>query len=132
MRPLLLILALALGCATPVANEQQLREREWKLVWVQGFDTMPTGVATPTIRFGDDGHLGGTTSCNSAGASYTLDGDHLTLGPVVSTKRACLEPQGNALEAAYLGALGQARRYRISNGHLELLDAGGRVVARFS
>lgn len=130
MRPLLLI-ALTLACTTPAANDAQLREREWKLAWVEGFDSMPDGVTNPTIRFAADGHLSGNTGCNGAGAAYTLDDDRLTLGPVSSTRRACLDPRGNALESAYLGALRAARGYRITNGQLELLDEGGQVVARF-
>ena len=129
----ILVLALAACTMQPAADEADtaFRDRDWQLAWVEGFDTMPSGVATPTIRFGSDGSVSAKTGCNSAGASYKAEGDRLTLDAIFSTKRACLDPNGNALEAAYLGALEKTRAYRIANGKLELLDAGNTVVARF-
>ena len=127
---LLLSLALMLGCVTPAAVDG-LRERDWTLVWVSGFESMPSGVATPTIRFGADGRMTGNAGCNRASAGYTAEGDRLTFDAVMSTKRACVDPQGNALERAYLDALEATRGYRIADGQLELLDASGNVVARF-
>lgn len=127
---LVLILATVFGCATPLANGS-FRDRDWMLVWVEGFDSMPSGAATPTIRFGSDGRMSGNTGCNRASAGYTAEGDRLTIDAVASTKRACLDPQGNALERAYLEAVEATSGYRITNGELELLDASGKIVARF-
>lgn len=130
---IILAFALVLGtaCSMQPAAPQELQDRDWTLAWVSGFDRMPAGVATPTLRFGTDGHLGGNTGCNSAGAAYTADGNRLTIEPMISTKRACVEPAGNELERAYLSAMEATRTYRIANGELELLDGPGRVVARF-
>lgn len=125
-----LILVAAIGCTMPVATEE-FRDRQWTLVWIEGFDSMPSGVSTPTIRFGSDGRLGGNTACNSAGAAYTAEDHRLTIEALITTKRACLDPQGNALERAYIAAVEGARGYRITIGQLELLDASGKVVARF-
>lgn len=50
---------------------------------------------------------------------------------MITTKRACLDPQGNALERAYIRAVEATRGYHITDGQLELLDAGDKVVARF-
>lgn len=130
MRLLILTLALTAACTMPMADEQ-FRDRDWKLVWVEGFDSMPSGVSTPTIRFGSDGRLGGNTGCNSAGAGYTATDHQLAIQPMITTKRACLDPQGNALERAYVRAVEATRGYGLENGELELLDEGGRVVARF-
>ena len=127
---LALILATAFGCATPLANGS-FRDHDWTLVWIEGFDSMPSGVSTPTIRFGSDGRLSGNTGCNRASASYTAEENRLTISAVASTKRACLDPQGNALERAYLEAIEATTGYRIANGELELVDAAGKVVARF-
>jgi heat shock protein HslJ len=133
VRLMILILAATLGCtaSTATSENEQLRDRDWSLVWVEGFDSTPDGVATPTIRFGSDGRLGGNTGCNSAGAAYTVEGQSLKVDAVIATKRACLDPRGNALEHAYIRAIEAAEGYRISNGELELVDAAGTVVARF-
>jgi heat shock protein HslJ len=126
-----LVLALIASCATS-ADFSQVQERDWKLVWVEGFSSMPAGVATPTMRFGSDGRFGGNTGCNSAGADYTAERDRLSISTTVTTKRACLNPLGNQLERAYIGAVERTRRFRMTDGDLELLDEGGTVVARLT
>ena len=131
MRLMILILVTTLACTTTPATDAGLRDRDWSLVWVEGFDSLPAGVATPTIRFGSDGRIAGNTGCNRAGAAYTVEGNRLTIDALISTKRACLDPQGNALEFAYIRAVEGTESYRIANGELELLDASGKVVARF-
>jgi heat shock protein HslJ len=127
---LFLILATAVGCAMTAADVP-LRDRDWTLVSIEGFDSLPGGVSTPTIRFDSDGRLSGNTGCNRAGADYTVAGDRLTIKPMFSTKRACVDPQGNALERAYLTAVEATRSYRMNDGQLELLDDSGKVLARF-
>ena len=107
-----------------------LRDREWKLTWVERFSTIPPD-GTPSIRFGSDGNMGAQTGCNSGGAGYTVEGNRLSIGPMALTKRACLESARNELEAAYVGAIQRTRRFRIANGELELLSDDGTVVARF-
>lgn len=54
--------------------------------------------ASPRRPFGSDGRMGAQLGCNLGGAAYTAEGDQLTLGPLVSTKRACANPVGNELE----------------------------------
>lgn len=127
---LFLIFATATGCAVPMADVP-LRDRDWTLVSIEGFDSLPSGADTPTIRFESDGKLTGNTGCNRAGADYTAEGDRLTIKPMFSTKRACTDPRGNALERVYLGAIEGTRTYRIANGQLELRDDSGKVLARF-
>jgi copper homeostasis protein (lipoprotein) len=131
MRLMILILVALTACTTTPATTEGLRDREWSLVSVEGFDTLPGGVATPTIRFGSDGRIAGNTGCNNAGAAYTAEGARLSIDAVISTRRACLDAQGNALELAYIRAVEAARSYRIANGELELLDAAGKALARF-
>jgi heat shock protein HslJ len=127
----ILSFTLILAACTSATQTEELRGREWRLSWVEPFPSMPAGVTTPTLMFGDDDRISGQTGCNSAGGTYTVSGDRLTIGNVFSTKRACVEQAGNQLEAAYLGALERTRRFRIVDGQLELLDDGGSVVARF-
>jgi heat shock protein HslJ len=127
---LFLMLIATFGCAVPMADVP-LRDRDWTLVSIDGFDSLPSGADTPTIRFETDGRLSGNTGCNRAGADYTVAGDRLTIKPMFSTKRACADPQGNALERAYLTAIEATRSYGMTNGQLELLDDSGKVLATF-
>ena len=132
MRASILIFAtlLAFACTTSGGSEQ-LIDRQWTLDWIPGFETMPAGVAVPTIGFGSDGRMSGNTGCNSASASYTVEGDRLTISRLLTTKRACVAQGGDELEGAYVPAVEATRRYRITDGKLHLLDDGGSVLARF-
>jgi heat shock protein HslJ len=58
-----------------------------------------------------------------------MNGERLRLGRMTSTLMACAE--GMETERGLWLALGQVRRWRITGRQLELLDAGGNVVARF-
>lgn len=134
MRMMILIVAAALmipGCTMSTAQHEELREREWKLASIEGFQTMPSGVANPTIFFANDGRLRGNTGCNTAGATYTTEGDRLTIEAMFTTKRACVDPNGGELERRYLEAVEATRRFRIESGGLQLIDNDGKVVARF-
>jgi heat shock protein HslJ len=49
--------------------------------------------ADATLTFGEDGTLTGTTGCNQLGGDYTVEGDQITFGPIVSTLIACPDLQ---------------------------------------
>jgi heat shock protein HslJ len=123
------VLVAAAACAS--GSIRELRDREWKMVSVDGLTAMPAGIATPTVRFDTDGRFSGNTGCNSAGAAYTVERDTLNIRTLLVTKRACLDPEGNRLERAYMEAIGKTRRFRIENDRLDLLSGDGAVVARF-
>ena len=130
MRAMVMVLLLA-GCATG-GDVAALRAGEWRLVSVEGFSTIPAGVEVPTLRFDADGNVGGNTGCNMAGGTYETSGSKLTIGQMSSTMRACLAPEGNELEAAFVRALGNTREYRVTAETLELLSADGAVLARLA
>jgi heat shock protein HslJ len=82
------------------------------------------------LVFEPDGRLGGHTSCNVLSASYSLAGDQLKIGPVVTTRMACPELQREQ-EDRVLTALEWAATARVrADGILELRDADGRGVLR--
>jgi heat shock protein HslJ len=118
-----------LACSSS-AGFDAVRDREWTLTSVENFASLPAG-DPPTLRFGSDGRMSANTGCNSGGADYTVSGDRLDIGAMVTTKRACIEQRRNELESAFVGAVQKTRSYRVANGALELLDTSGDVVARF-
>jgi heat shock protein HslJ len=128
---LILLFALAVVSACASGSARELRDREWRMVWVEGDATMPAEAATPTARFDRDGRFSANTGCNSAGAAYVVEGDALTIRPLLMTKRACLDPERNRLERMYVDAIAKTRRFRIANAELELLSEDGSVQARF-
>lgn len=79
-----------------------------------------------------DGQVGGNSSCNSYGGSYTVDGDALTVGPLAMTMMACMDEALMAQEAAFGAAMQSAAGYAIVDGKLEIYDAAGQTVLVFA
>ena len=86
----------------------------------------------PMVAFDRTAHrVSGYSGCNQFSSSYERGPDgsgKLLMGGVAGTRMACAGPD---LETPFLEALGRVQGYRITGPHLELLDAGGAVVARF-
>lgn len=88
--------------------------------------------ATITLNFGADGRAAGSGGCNSYGGEYSERGDELSFGPIVSTKRACVDERANRQEQQYLAALGAAGRFELSSGRLTIFQSDGRGSLNFT
>jgi putative lipoprotein len=53
------------------------------------------------VTFSEDGSVAGTTGCNEFGGDYTVEGDQITFGQIVSTLILCPELQMAQEEAMY-------------------------------
>ncbi len=115
---------------TPAAApaSASLAGREWALESLAG-EAIPaaTGGRPITITFAD-GRVSGSGGCNRFSGTYTLTGDALQFGPLAATKMACPAME---LEGRVFAALQAVRRWKVVAGSLELLDASGKVLARF-
>jgi copper homeostasis protein (lipoprotein) len=76
-----------------------------------------------------DQRVSGSGGCNRLVGSYTHDGGALRFGQMAGTMMAC--PEGMETEKEFLETLPRVTGWRIADAHLELLDAGGAVLARF-
>ncbi len=133
--PSLLVVLLA-ACApepassslTRVSHPGDLAGTSWELRTIGG--TVPASGPALTLVFGR-GELSGNGSCNAFGGSYAYDASTgaIHVGDLVSTKRACIEPGRNELEAAYLAALRGATDASIDeNGRLVIRGTGAPLV----
>ncbi len=107
----------------------ELEGTRWKLdSYVNGqgeaADVLP--YAEITIEF-KDGQVGGSAGCNTYFATYEVEGNSLTIGPVVSTMMAC-EPAVNEQETQYLAALGSAASYQVTDNKLQIANVDGETV----
>jgi heat shock protein HslJ len=85
-----------------------------------------------TAQFGTDGRVGGSGGCNRFSAEYTLEGDGLAIGPVASTRMACLEPAGvGQQESAYFAALARVASWSFREDRLQLRAADGALQVEF-
>jgi len=111
--------------------ESPLRGTYWKLVRL---GDMPVQVAEkqrePHLVLANfEPRVSGSGGCNRMTGSFDLDGDKLRLRNMASTRMACVA--GMEQEQRFLQSIEKVERYRVRASHLELLDAGGAVIARF-
>jgi heat shock protein HslJ len=115
------ISAIGLACmlaACGTSTSEPLPDTTWTVTSIDGDETIRS--AQPTIEFGTDGTVSGTTGCNQYNGTFTVDGDRLTIGPLATTKLACDEA-ANAQEVAVTQALAGATNWGIdSKGDLEI------------
>lgn len=110
---------------------EPLEHTYWKLtrlgdtpVTVASRQREPHIILNPESR-----RVGGSGGCNRLVGSYELQGDRLTFGQMAGTRMAC--PEGGDTEPAFLEALRQVSKWKITGQHLELFDGAGTLVARF-
>jgi len=124
------VFALLAGCSgTPQeAQSPALEGSAWVLYSLGQRPLVPGHEVT---LFFDAGSAQGGNGCNRYATSYTADGNGLSISAqAVSTLMACA-PELMQQADAYTSALRSARAYRVRHGRLELLDAGGAVLAVF-
>lgn len=80
-----------------------------------------------TAEFTTEGRVGGRGGCNSYFASYTVDGNNLTISQAGSTMMAC-EPEIMQREADYLAALQSAATFAVAGDELQIANADGVTV----
>ena len=115
-----------------MAQDQSLAGTAWE---VTGFNNGRQAVVSVlagtslTATFGEDGRVAGSAGCNQYNASFTTDGDKITIGPAASTRRFCAEPAGvMEQEAQFLAALQTAATYTPRGDMLELRTADGALA----
>jgi len=138
---LLAVMALAVAACggskatpTPVpAGPLNLTGTSWLLIKYlspEGSVYTVPGAVTPQASFTAD-TMNGNAGCNTFNGPYTLTGENLKVGPIISTKMACPEP-GASVENAYLAALNVVDKAALlDNGNLQLWDTEGKTTLEF-
>jgi heat shock protein HslJ len=140
----LLLLVLVVTLSSVVASAQRGRDlstdartlvnTQWRLVSLGrvGAEANVSGPTPITLNFGADGRASGSGGCNSYSSTFRVQGDSLSFGPTISTKRACLDSGANQREQQFFNALSSANRFRLSRGRLSISYDGGRSVMSFA
>lgn len=120
-----------------IANEAAvagLAGSNWEATGVNngrgGVESLPAGVKV-TAMFGTDGRVSGSSGCNTYNGPFTVDGQSIKIGPVMSTMMACEAPAMQT-EQLYLKALSNAAKWSIDGGNLFLRDASGAIQATYA
>ncbi|HXQ37881.1 MAG TPA: META domain-containing protein [Anaerolineales bacterium] len=101
----------------------------WKLV-----SYGPPGNLTPavldidtSITFKEDGKVEGNLGCNGFGGDYTVDGNTITFGPIVSTLMFCDGPVGDQ-ETTTLNVFAETVSFAMEGDTVTITSADGSAV----
>ena len=116
------------------AETVSLEGTSWQLTgYSDGLGVTSLVLGSEITAIFDGENVGGSAGCNSYTASYTLDGDEISVGPAASTRMACMEPEGvMEQESAYLEALSAAATYELGRDRLTLYDGEGQTLVMFT
>jgi heat shock protein HslJ len=107
----------------------------WRLVEIQrsAQDVMSTAAVRITLTLDTQGLASGESTCNLYSAEYQAgQGGALTMSPVVSTLRACVDTSLMDLESEYYRALEGVTSYSFDGSTLQLFYNNGASVLRFT
>lgn len=109
-----------------------LENTDWKLIWLGDSPlTSASPQQEPHLLFDSNTHrVSGSGGCNRLTGGYQLTGSHLKFGQIASTMMACVH--GMEAEQALLHMLPKVETWKIAGQELELLDASGKALARFT
>ena len=80
-----------------------------------------------SIEFDSEGRMNGNVGCNGFGGDYTVDGDKITFGPVMSILMFCDGPVGGQ-ETATLGVFFGTATFTLDGNLLTITSADGNMA----
>jgi heat shock protein HslJ len=86
---------------------------------------------TITATFGE-GRISGNGGCNEYGGPYEARRSTIRIGPIMATKRACVDAAATQQETEYFAALELARSFELSSNGLTLLREGGTIAVTYA
>lgn len=109
----------------PLTPPTNLFGIDWTATEIGGVAVDP-GVPS-TLRVEPDQRAFGSGGCNRFSGRAVVEGPNIRLGPLASTRMACLGPRGEQ-EERYFVALDLTRTYRLQDSRLYLLNADGAAL----
>lgn len=103
---------------------------DWVLADLAGTAALPGGKAT--LSFPEAGRVAGNGSCNRFTGSVVITGDQLKMGPLASTRMACMDDATSKQEDNYFKALDAATRYSYQDPYLLIYAQGFDKPLRFT
>jgi heat shock protein HslJ len=83
----------------------------------------------PSLQFIAGGRIAGSDGCNRLRATYRIDGQRLSFGPVAATRMAC--PGLESVIARFEAALEGTVRYELAGGRLRLYGRDDVLLVAF-
>lgn len=120
---LFIILILFSGCSSADLLTQ-LSGKEWNVTSLLG-KSLTGSEEIPSINFGDNGKLFGSTGCNNFVGSFKLESTSLSLDPGAITKMFCPDSP----EQDFLTAIKQVSNLKMDGSTLNLLNGANTVMS---
>ena len=120
----IIVFALA-ACGGTSAPAVSVDNSAWTLVSYGG-EALLAGSAF-TVNF-EDGQVRGSAGCNSYGGEYTVNGDSIEIGMLMSTMMACADSAVMDQEQVLLEFLGSVEKLEMSGGQLIFSRADGEAL----
>lgn len=86
--------------------------------------------ANPTMLFAPEG-LSGNAGCNTYSGTFRTEGGEIVIGPLATTKMACLDAALQAQETIFLGALGDATTWEQTPDGKLILGGPVEIIAEY-
>ena len=122
-----LTLVIASACSSSSSsNLTSVKENPWGLITINQENLLEDSQIT--LKFEDD-QITGSAGCNIYSASYKASGNSITIGQIVQTEMACMEPAGvMEQERNYLEILGAAKSFEVVDGILTINSSNGQTL----
>lgn len=131
--PFILAAAAAGSACTTVSLDQPIESRTWRLASIDAQPVIPSDDPRQSAQIVFDAgtqRVSGSGGCNRITGSYQRSGAQLKIGPLASTRMACLDAARGQLETRFLAALQATTNYSMAGNELILLDARGQTLAK--
>ena len=117
----------ATTCGSPIA---ELEHHEWDIVELDGFSPsdLEEMLVRPYVRFSGQ-QLSGHSGCNVMAGPIQLEGDHLSFGPIASTRMFCQDAA--EIESRFLQLLEEAVYSSLEGQHWTWYDEDMKRLASF-
>ena len=103
-----------------------LSDKEWKVISIKGKTINPGNQPDgfPTLNFGSNNKLFGSTGCNRYIGSFKIDKNLISLEPGAVTKMYC----DDSPEDAFLSAVKQVSEFKFEGNTLTLLNGSKAIM----
>ncbi len=125
-----LLAVLLVACST----KESLDATSWAMTSYRDAQGNLTEILPETIVTADfqADQVSGNVTCNNYSGTYQTTGNKINIGPLATTLRECVGPDGiMEQEAAFLTAMEGAAQYDIKGDTLEMVDAQGATLLVF-
>jgi heat shock protein HslJ len=122
----------SVAACSSVSLDEPLEGTPWRLVQLDGQQVMAGAdpKIDPRLQFdAKTQRVSGSGGCNNIAGGYRMSGNTLRIGPLASTRKACMDGSRNALENRFLAVLEATTGYNVKGGQLTLLDARSMPLA---